>query len=154
MPLNLPCRYSVEHGVFTNGISLRKHYDREHPEYIAPQPGTKSPERGTCSCGAPLMQSSFHKHWQIIHGGDSRYSWAPLRANRVVKAPVTHPEPERLSEEHTAPDPEVSIKVDDIVIVAIRALAHPSGVVPVAHLAALFAWREATATMLRAVGRS
>lgn len=40
---------------------------------------------------------------------------------------------------------------DDIVLPAVTQLAEPSGVIPVAHLAAILVWRDATAVMLAAV---
>ena len=43
--------------------------------------------------------------------------------------------------------------MDEIVLSTIEVMAMPGNMVPVAHLAALFAWRDATAVMLAAVGR-
>lgn len=44
------------------------------------------------------------------------------------------------------------LDLDDIVLSVVEHIAEPSGMVPVAHLSALFAWREATAAFLRSVG--
>lgn len=43
--------------------------------------------------------------------------------------------------------------VDDIVLPVMEQLAQPRGLVPVGHMAAIFAWRDATAVMLSAVTR-
>lgn len=50
-----------------------------------------------------------------------------------------------------APPPLGLEDVDAIVLAVVDQLAEPAGLLPVAHLPALFAWREATATFLRAV---
>ena len=153
MPLNLPCRFRADHGVFSNGIALRKHYDHEHPEYVPPPAGQSSSKTpGMCSCGTPMQSGSWLNHARHVHNSAPQYFWSPLPASKIVRSPMASPERSRPSEAHVEPDP-VTIEVDDIVIPAITAMAHPGEVVPVAHLAALFAWRDATAVMLRAVGR-
>lgn len=43
------------------------------------------------------------------------------------------------------------LELDEIVLAVVETLAEPAGLLPVAHLPALFAWREATATFLRDV---
>jgi hypothetical protein len=43
------------------------------------------------------------------------------------------------------------LELDDIVLAVVDSLAEPSGLLPVSHLPAVFAWREATAMFLRSV---
>lgn len=52
---------------------------------------------------------------------------------------------------HVQHDPRSPWVVDDIVLPVVEQLASPGGMVPVAHLAAILAWRDATAVMLSAV---
>ena len=42
-------------------------------------------------------------------------------------------------------------ETDDIVLPVMEQLALPKGLIPVVHLGAIFAWRDATAAMLSAV---
>ena len=161
----MKCRYDREgHGDFANGIALRQHYDAVHPEYVAPAPrttkgevvsswsatpeGQRQAEPVQCdACGVTMRYGSFAKHKKNRHGGVARIRSA---ARAELLATVSHPEIQRLPQAHTAPDP---LTVDEIVLPAIAVMAMPGNVVPVAHLAALFAWRDATAVMLAAVGR-
>ena len=162
----MKCRYDREgHGDFANGIALRQHYNAVHPEYVAPAPrakvqaevvswsatpdGLRQAEPVQCdACGVTLRRGSFAKHKKTRHGGVARIRSA---ARAELLATVSHPETQRLPQAHTAPDPE-PLTVDEIVLPAIAVMAMPGNVVPVAHLAALFAWRDATAVMLAAVG--
>ena len=163
----MKCRYDREgHGDFANGIALRQHYDAAHPEYVPPVPrsaavvpwsatpdGRRQSEPVQCdACGVTMRYGSFAKHKKTRHGGVARIRSA---ARAELLAPVSHPEPQRLPSEHTAPDPVHSepLTVDEIVLSTIEVMAMPGNMVPVAHLAALFAWRDATAVMLAAVGR-
>jgi LSD1 subclass zinc finger protein len=50
-----------------------------------------------------------------------------------------------------APSPLPPLTADEIVQTVVEQLAMPSGLLPVAHLAAVLAWRDATAAFLRAV---
>lgn len=104
-------------------------------------------------CGAVTRSDNMGRHFSHVHP-DARSSWAsqshfvrddpPSGLSRVsdqlerLAAPGVH-------------DAQHPWHVDDIVIPAMEQLAKPSGMIPVAHLAAVLAWRDATAAMLRAV---
>jgi len=65
------CRFDDGHGEFPNGVSLRKHYDREHAGQHMPGPGTR---RVTCDlCGESLSRGSFHGHTEKFHAGKAKF---------------------------------------------------------------------------------
>jgi hypothetical protein len=151
----MKCRYSPDHhGTFSNAVALRKHYDSQHEHEFVPANQT----RVTCNaCGAPLLLASFPSHKNVRHEGKATYTIVGTTVpKKVVKALVPvpgTPAPSRPAERHTAPDPVLHepLSADDIVLTTIELMSQPGNVVPVAHLAALFAWRDATAVMLREV---
>jgi hypothetical protein len=146
------CRFHAGHGTFANAVVLRQHYDRQHAhEY---QPG-KVAERGSCSkCGQELQRQSIYSHRKQRHSGDKSAVFVPASAERIQRVPVPVVV-DRRSDGHTASDPQPMWEpsADDVVLPVIELLAQPGSMVPVAHLAALFTWRDATAAMLKAVGR-
>jgi len=87
----------------------------------------------------------LRQHYDAFHVGE--YTPKPRRKPPVVKtnSPVTIAPPE------PAPVEREPWTADDIVLPVIAQLAQPGNVIPVASLAALFAWRDATTTMLRDV---
>jgi len=126
--------------------------------------GTPSTLRGRPSlggaecllCGATFAVTGVSHHFARWHPGtgqkvgrnyryvddDAVPAQTPARVDTAgVLDRVAHPQ-------H---DPRLPWSVDDIVLPTIEAMAHPGGMIPVAHLAAIFVWREATAAMLAAV---
>jgi hypothetical protein len=147
------CRYDVKHGEFSNGLVLRRHYDEAHPEY---QPAEVI--KGACSrCGVRLRRTSWSTHVRVLHPRDSAARFVEeslLVGSTVNGAVVVSAAPPAPKPAKQVPPPEpvpVFREVDDIVMPVIELMAQPGNVVPVAHLAALFAWRDATAAMLAAV---
>jgi hypothetical protein len=150
------CRFDAGHGEFSNGVALRQHYDTVHAgEYM---PAASTQVRGVCSaCGQGLKRSSWSSHKNGQHPRDDTPRFVPDRIVRgrssavsPVPAVIARPEPSRPAERHTAGLVTV-LSVDDIVLPAIQGMAYPGNAVPVAALGALFAWRDATAVMLREV---
>jgi hypothetical protein len=109
-------------------------------------------------CQHELNSKNLAQHLRHVHNLDPEWGEAirystPVRIERTVVAAVPYSPPVL----HAVPEPDpvvVPWEVDDIVMPVIEQLASPGHVVPVASLAALFAWRDATAEMLRQVSRA
>jgi hypothetical protein len=160
------CRFDDGHGTFSNAIMLRKHYDAEHvTEYTPPAPSSRHPSTiphsqtaaarkdsrlVTCDrCGVTMRYGSFSKHRRTRHAGQATFS--EFGAAELVVPTSTVVADSHLSAEPEQGDPQHPWTTDEVVLPVIELMAQPGGVVPVAHLAALFAWRDATAVMLAAV---
>jgi hypothetical protein len=94
----------------------------------------------------------LRKHYDTAHAHEY-VPPKPRSAAVAVPAVIAHPKPPKPLERHTAPLRTV-LTVDDIVLPAIQGMAYPGNAVPVSALAALFAWRDATARMLHEVSGS
>lgn len=116
------CKYSPDHTeTFSNAVMLTKHYIAEHADQYVPPVKSPCPE-----CGKPV--SDVTQHLRKMHGAAT--------SKAVEKA--DKPEPVK-----------VSWSADHIVIPVVTELAGgKKGAVPVAKLAAVFEWRDATQRML------
>lgn len=109
-------------------------------------------------CSTTPTLNNFMAHLKTVHpdqyvpGAPRRSYLVELEAPRSFAVVVPTPAPEPPVQQ---PLPEVTLDhgmtVDDIVVPAIMTLAMPGNVVPVAHLGALFLWRDQTAAMLAAI---
>jgi hypothetical protein len=113
-------------------------------------------------CAKHVTKNNLGTHVKTHHParlGDDPASWfMELPADEAIPATIAARTPEPppgLALPAVAgqdPPPDLPpLDLDDIVLSVVEHIAEPSGMVPVAHLPALFAWREATATFLRAV---
>jgi hypothetical protein len=151
-----PCKFDESHGLFAGTRPLSEHYAALHPEHVPDPSKIAARRRVVCTqCGSEIARSSVRKHFAMTHPRVSiditamfREMPAPRRVPAVVSArPAPVPPP--------APEPVVlpPLDADDIVLTVVDQLAEPSGLLPVAHLAAVFAWRDSTAAFIRAVQR-
>ena len=157
------CRYDAEHGSFSTAFLLGRHYAEAHADvYEKPKQSTV---RYTCRlCGDGRSFLNAGSHLQQVHpveyaqGKPFVSKWfdkvdesveQSRPANGVDVIDDLHAIEERnrsRSPRHVGP-----WDVDDIVLPVVEQLAAPKGLVPVAHLAAILAWRDATSVMLAAV---
>lgn len=106
-------------------------------------------------CDRSVTKNNLRAHYATNHGGKRAHvplvdlfdelpgtEVAPVRG---VEAPPSAPP---VAAELPPLGPE---DLDGIVLAVVESLAVPSGLLPVAHLAAVFEWRDATAAFLRSV---
>ncbi len=109
------------------------------------------------TCGRTLSRrNNLRTHYRSQHPDLAHLPMAELAAD-VAPGRVRHragrPPRGELVPVAAAPPPPVlpALGVDDVVLAVVDQLAQPGGVIPVRHLSAVFAWREATAVFLRDV---
>jgi hypothetical protein len=110
------------------------------------------------ACDASVTLNNLRSHYFYRHGsrrpgvalGDlyDELEVAAPRAEIVRAQAEEAPESYRRAAAASEPPP---LELDDIVLAVVDSLAEPSGLLPVSHLPAVFAWREATAMFLRSV---
>jgi hypothetical protein len=104
-------------------------------------------------CPKTVTLNNFSTHLKLKHPdqlGPRKQFFAELGAPLAPSGPVVPPLP--VPAVHTARAPQVPpLDLDDIVLAVVEQLSEPAGMLPVADLPALFAWREATALFLRTV---
>ncbi len=120
----MKCRFDPEHTQeFANAVMLQKHYVAEHADVYVPPVKHPCPE-----CGKSV--SDLTQHLRKKHGITGKPSKA------IEKVDTTEP---------VMP----SWTADHIVLPVVTELAGgKKGAVPVNKLEAIFAWRDATQTML------
>jgi hypothetical protein len=148
-----PCKYDESHGLFAGTRPLSEHYTALHPQHVPDPSKVAARRRVICTqCGHEMARSSVRKHYAMTHprvridvSAMFREVTVPRRVPAVVSARPAPPEPE--------PVVLPPLDADDIVLAVVDQLAEPSGLLPVAHLAAVFAWRDSTTAFIRAVQR-
>lgn len=163
MPANdIPCKYDASHGTFRTPVKLSQHYVAEHADVWTVR--ARNLRRYRCElCGHIFRNPSSHiqqAHPEHTHDRPYVGRWVTRvedgpdaggsRAGQQVDVLTRH------AVRHTRPTPvdHGPWEVDDVVLPVVKQLAAPSGLIPVDHLAAILAWRDATAVMLSAVTRS
>lgn len=172
MPANdIPCKYDPDHGVFRTPVKLSQHYASVHSDVHTPKPPNL--HRYRCNlCGHTFRNPSSHIHQMHPEHNDDR----PYVGRLLTRLPdgvdgvggsrgygVAHDSPpavvnghDLVHDEPAPPAPPRHVgpwTVDDIVLPVVEQLAGPRAMIPVAHLAAILAWRDATAVMLSTVTR-
>lgn len=111
-----------------------------------PRPRTRRYVR--CAiCDKAITYNNLSTHLQVKH---------PERAGEPRKslyAEIAEPPARVAAPPKPAPElPPLGIDdLDSITLTVVGQLAEPAGLIPVAYLPAVFAWREATAAFLRSV---
>ena len=161
-PNNMPCKFDPEHGTFATPPKLAQHYREVHGDVWQPKP--PNTRRYRCAiCGGVYRNPGSHVDQRHpdnatrpvvgrvmlrIDDGDEGVGGVGRPANGVDVLETLHDIEEARTKvpRHVGP-----WEVDDIVLPVVEQLAAPRGLIPVAHLAAILAWRDATAVMLSAV---
>ena len=145
------CRFDGGHGTFSNAVVLRRHYDEVHADEYAPsEHNARANRRVTCTlCGIEVAYKSLRGHVRGQHG--ARAAGRPMREmfEAAGALPARTSTPARATRSSSTELPP--LHADDIVQTVVEQLAEPGGLLPVVHLAAVFAWRDATAAFLAAV---
>jgi hypothetical protein len=163
---NLVCKFDPSHGLFITPVKLSQHYAAEHGDAWTPK-GPNLKQYRCRLCGGTYRNPSSHVHQMhpdespnrpyvgriIDRIADSVDMPRGRHANDSPPAVVNghdlvHDEPATTVPRHVGP-----WHVDDIVLPVVEQLAGPRAMIPVAHLAAILAWRDATAVMLATVTR-
>lgn len=160
MPANdILCKYDPDHGIFRTPVKLSQHYAAVHADVWTPKP--KNERRYRCSiCGGVFRNPSSHVQQRHpaeprpyvgrvmlrVDDGSDGIGGAGRPKNGVDVIEQLHAIESQGRVVHHGP-----WHVDDIVLPVVEQLALPKGLVPVDHLGAIFAWRDATAIMLSAV---
>jgi len=177
------CKFDASHGVFPTPVVLRQHYDSDHAGQYDPRKWGSNTHHYACRlCGVVVRNPSSHfkgKHAVQVRNPQlpmathyfdrlpDDYSPGDPTPTRAVDVLARHavrqsqPKPPASVNGHdlvhdeptTVPRHVGPWTVDDIVLPVVEQLAGPRAVVPVAHLAAILAWRDATAVMLATVTR-
>lgn len=155
----MECKYDPRHGTFVNATTLRAHYDAEHPEYAAgPKRAYRCKICGRVVTGPQAHITNVHPEAERPPHGTTIAAHYFDRATdddvyyRGRRRREHTPAGGGLERLHVASH-RGRFDVDDFVLPVVEALASPSGMFPVAHLAAVLAWRDATAVMLEALQR-
>lgn len=115
----------VCHHVYTGLESFRKHWQRWHTD------------RDTTAFRSHMIEPPAAEVPEVTRAAEAASTWLAVTGAAPASNGAHH-------------DNE-PWHADDIVIPAITELAKPSGVIPVAHLAAILVWRDATAALLDSV---
>ena len=98
-------------------------------------------------CQAPRSKKNLRAHYRNVH--PTKADRPTVRMFRELEVPAASMLPAVV--ERPAPPPELEpLGADDVVLAVVDQLA-VGGMLPVHHLPAVFAWRDATATFLRSV---
>lgn len=123
---------------------------KPHPNALGGPEGARRCEL----CGHTYKsKASARKHMQDKHPGQ-RWEEVTHRLDVEPSEGLEVRQPRRQRPQQRVADaqaPPPTIDAAYIVHTVVGALMHPEGTVPVAHLEAIFQWREATATMLAAL---
>lgn len=164
---NLVCRYDASHGTFVTPVKLSQHYRAEHADVWTPNPPNLRQYRCRL-CGGLYRNPTSHVHQKHREhsGGGPVVGRIMERIEDSADAPAGRRELDRLAKSSPAALNGVDVfhepasanhvgpwTVDDIVLPVVEQLAAPRGMIPVGYLAAIFAWRDATAAMLSTVTR-
>jgi hypothetical protein len=160
---NLVCKFDPSHGLFITPVKLSEHYRDAHGDQWTPNPPNVKQYRCRL-CHGVYRNPSSHVHQ--AHPAESpnrpyvgriidRIEDSAARpAGRHTPPPAVLNGHDIVNDEPAKTTPPRHVgpwTVDDIVLPVVEQLAAPRGLIPVAHLGAILAWREATADMLREV---
>lgn len=102
-------------------------------------------------CHQPRSRKNIRSHFRYKHPESADLPSAEMfREIRSTPGAELVPVPAAAALEEV---PGLGVEDVDQIVIAVVGQVIPSGMIPVAHLAAFLAWREATAVFLRAVSR-